>query len=162
MGMGSSPEPEESWGECLTKTRLRIALAYGHRAALDFDHEFLRALGLGAFNPKTQKASDLDIVFTLGRPFGPGITRAQFKQIIRRCSLCHNVCLRERRHSHRCRGPALLSQADGFSLIDSLLTYDEHAGLSFFDLSRLLIRCGRCHHICLEGTLIVHDCIGSQ
>ncbi|TEB23583.1 hypothetical protein FA13DRAFT_1715260 [Coprinellus micaceus] len=109
-------------------------------STLDFDDEFLRCLRLTSFRPETE-TSDFDLLLAMVRIFGHGITSQQFKQIVRQCRRCHNVCFRERRHWHRCNGRVLLTQADGFDLAGSLLTLEEHAGLSPFDLSRLLTRC---------------------
>lgn len=127
-------------------------------AALDFDDEFLHDLRLTSFNPVTQGPSDLELLFTLDRAFGPGLTRTQFRQIMKRCTLCNNVCFRERRHSHRCDGAVLLTQGDRFNFVSSLMTRNTHAGLSLFDLSRLFARCGRCDRICSEGVVFLHDC----
>ncbi|TEB32980.1 hypothetical protein FA13DRAFT_1708413 [Coprinellus micaceus] len=113
-----------------------------------FDPEFFHNLRITSFDPHTQGSPDIDLLFRLGRVFGPGLTRTQFRQIMRRCGLCQNLCFRERRHSHRCGGTVLLTQSDGFDLVDALLTREEHAGLSFFDLSRLLSR----------WVVSIHDC----
>ncbi|KAJ3549149.1 hypothetical protein NMY22_g991 [Coprinellus aureogranulatus] len=128
--------------------------------SLEFDARFTSELHIRTFNPKTQGSSDLDLVFTLGRVFGPGLTRTQFRQIMRRCALCHNVCFRMRRHSHKCQGTTLQTQEDGFDFVQSLLTFDEHSGFNRADLSRLLTRCSRCKHICLGSEVSsLHDCV---
>ncbi|TEB32975.1 hypothetical protein FA13DRAFT_1790050 [Coprinellus micaceus] len=126
--------------------------------ALNFDDEFLCELRLTSFNPASQGPSDLELLFTLDRAFGPGLTRTQFRQIMKRCVLCNNVCFRDRRYSHQCDGRVLLTQADDFDFVGSLMTRDAHAGLSLFDLSHLFARCGRCNRICLEAVVFLHQC----
>lgn len=155
-------EPAMSPSEPRPRIVVGVWLTLRCSTALDFDKKFLQAMRLHSFNPNSQGTSDLDLLFTLGRTFGPGITRSQFKQIMRCCTLCHNLCLRERRHAHRCHGRALVAQAEDFDMIDSLLTYDEHAGLRQSDLSRLLTRCAHCNRICLVDKIEFHECSNSS
>ncbi|KAJ3538377.1 hypothetical protein NMY22_g5192 [Coprinellus aureogranulatus] len=66
----------------------------------DLNVQYFKQCKFIQFNPKTQKLSNLDIVFTLDRIFGPGITRSQL-----------------RRQSHACNGQPLQTQGDNFSLL---------------------------------------------
>ncbi|TEB28917.1 hypothetical protein FA13DRAFT_1793755 [Coprinellus micaceus] len=128
------------------------------RFDLEFDESYLLKCQIPSFNPKRLRMSNIKILFLLGRMFGPGISQAQFVRVMRMCALCHNYCFIERQHLHRCKGAVLRTQADGFDLVMSMATYEEHAGLSRLDLYRLLTRCSVCCHICMEGSLGVHDC----
>ena len=102
--------------------------------------------------------SNVEVLFTLGRIFGPGITKSQFRQIVRKCISCKNLCFVERLHTHRCNGKVLLTMADGFDFEGMMLSYDEHAGFSKFDVYHLLALCRECDHICMEGAISLHNC----
>ncbi|KAJ3521166.1 hypothetical protein NMY22_g12427 [Coprinellus aureogranulatus] len=125
---------------------------------LEFHEGYLSRCKLNTFNPQTLRMSNIDILFTLGRLFGPGITMAQFRQIMRRCTLCQHVCFVERRHLHCCQGRAILTQSNEFDLVLALSKLDEHSGLSSSDLQQLLILCQRCERIFLSDTIHFHDC----
>ena len=128
---------------------------------LEFDEGYLANCRIPSFNPQLLKISNMEILLTLGRMFGPGITRNQIARIMRMCIQCRNFCFVERRHLHRCNGAVLLTQSDNFDLITSICSYEGHAGLSSFDMVRLFTCCGVCERVCLEGTLGLHDCPGA-
>lgn len=130
--------------------------------ALEFNAAFLTKCKLSNFHPDTLRLSNMDIVFILGRIFGPGITRGQLRRIFRQCRSCQNICYVDKRHLHRCNGQVLRSQADGFEIVDALLSSTENAGFSLFDLHRLLTRCSTCERIIQEGFLNLHDCAGAS
>ncbi|KAJ3518931.1 hypothetical protein NMY22_g13436 [Coprinellus aureogranulatus] len=125
---------------------------------LELHDDYLRKCKLNTFNPKTLRMSNVDILFTLGRVLGPGVTVSQFRQAMRRCFECRRVCFVERRHLHRCRGPVLPIEDVAFDVATALLGFREHSGLSNSDLRRLFARCSSCEHICLEGAVHLHKC----
>ncbi|KAJ3496999.1 hypothetical protein NMY22_g19744 [Coprinellus aureogranulatus] len=112
------------------------------RMTLSFNNQYLTACKLVSFNPNHLGDHNLDVLLTLGRLFGPGITKGQFRQVLRKCSLCRNVCYVERREYHRCGGKALDTQEDDFDFVTALMSWEENAGLNRFDLCRLFARCG--------------------
>ena len=126
--------------------------------AHDIDDDFLRACNIPCFDPGLVEDSNLSLLFRLGRPFGPGITQTQFRQVFCECCSCRNLVFVDRRHLHRCSGPALLTQADGFSVVLSLISFKRCPGLSRFDVSRLFTCCDACNRVCLEGTINLHHC----
>ena len=128
------------------------------RAAVEFDDAHYNSCKLVGFNPKTRNLSPLSILFVLGRIFGPGITKAQFRQIVRKCIVCNNICFVERLHLHQCYGTVLRTMADGFDFEAIMLSNKEHAGFSRFDIYRLLELCADCGHICMEGAVSLHNC----
>ncbi|KAJ3536274.1 hypothetical protein NMY22_g6101 [Coprinellus aureogranulatus] len=107
---------------------------------LEFNDDYVKTCKLMGFDPQNLRLTNLDIIFNLGRIFGPGVTKSQFRRVMRKCSLCRNICLAERRHYHRCDGRVLDTEADGFDLVLELLASTEHAGLTPLDLRRLLSR----------------------
>ena len=100
----------------------------------------------------------MDLLFRLGRAFGDGVTRAQFRRIFNRCDSCRSLVYADRRHSHRCDGAVLQTQEDGFDLVPALLTYSEHAGLSPFDAWQMFTRCDACNRVCFKDSINLHDC----
>ncbi|KAJ3512690.1 hypothetical protein NMY22_g15258 [Coprinellus aureogranulatus] len=128
------------------------------RIEREFDEPYLKSCKIIRFNPQRLKPSNLELVFRLGRVFGPGITRGEFRRIVRQCSSCRNLVFVDRQDCHRCDGPSLQTQAEGFDLMNALLSSAETSGLGHSDLPRLLTRCDACERICLGGTIDLHDC----
>ena len=125
---------------------------------MEFDDKVYDSYKFAGFNPKKRTLSSLTVLFTLGRTFGPGITASQFRQIVRQCNDCLNLCFVERLHLHRCGGTVLRTMSDGFDFEAMMLSHEEHAGFSRFDIYRLLALCGECDRICMDGTVNLHDC----
>ncbi|KAJ3526503.1 hypothetical protein NMY22_g10132 [Coprinellus aureogranulatus] len=60
-------------------------------AAIGFGYGFGEALGIAPFDPRSIEVPyEVGILHTLGRAGNPGITRDEFRQIMRRCSECSN------------------------------------------------------------------------
>ena len=104
------------------------------------------------FNPIQQRMSNADILFELVRVFGPGITRIQMRQILRKCIACHGVCFVERLHLHSCTARILEAGDKDFDFIRSMTSYEEHRGLRESDLVRLFMICDLCNHVGVIGT----------
>ncbi|TEB19260.1 hypothetical protein FA13DRAFT_1719014 [Coprinellus micaceus] len=130
----------------------------------EVDDTFLKTSKLRRFDPRRMGVSKLDLLFCLGRVFGPGITRTQFRKVFRQCVLCQHLMFTDRRHSHQCDGPVLQTQEAGFDIVSALTAFEENAGLSRLDVRRLFARCGACKRVCLEGAIYLHHCTtkGSQ
>ena len=111
------------------------------------------------FNPRRLGPSNLELLFRLGQVFGPGISRAEFRRIMRRCVCCGNIVFVLKVDSHSCDGTVLLTQADGFDIIGAFLcSSGANAGFTWLDLNRLLDRCDACERIIPEGTVNFHAC----
>ena len=122
------------------------------------DATFLSTCRIRSFDPRRLGDSPMNLLFQVDCAFGDGITGAQFRRIFDRCVSCRHFVYTERRHSHRCEGPILHTQADKFDLVAALLTYDEHAGLSLSDVQQLFARCDACQRVCRKGSINLHDC----
>lgn len=127
--------------------------------ALDVDDDFLAACHFPRFQPIS--VPNVDLLSALGNSSGPGITPAQFQQIMKQCGSCQNLCFADVVQIHRCRGKVPRTQADGFDLVKALLSHTENAGLSRFDLFRAFTRCGVCKNVLKEGTIGLHRCAGT-
>lgn len=131
--------------------------------ALPFDDHYLQSVAPPTFDPRFQTASPMEVLLKLASVFGPGIHPSEFRRILHKCILCSNLCFVDRTHLHRCRGPVVLTQADGFDFVQAMSSGEEHAGLSLFDLHRLFARCGDCDCICMEGSVeFLHGCGSSN
>ncbi|KAJ3544767.1 hypothetical protein NMY22_g2665 [Coprinellus aureogranulatus] len=94
------------------------------------DDGFLASCALPLFTPGSKSPSNTDLLFTLCRFTGPGITKFEFRRIMRQCDICFNICFAERTSLHRCQAKLLLDQdkvAWG-DFEESMLSYEEHAG----------------------------------
>ncbi|KAJ3505139.1 hypothetical protein NMY22_g17690 [Coprinellus aureogranulatus] len=132
-------------------------------AAIGFSHHFDEALGIVSFNPHGGEVSrDVAILLNLGSAANRGITRTEFRQIMRRCAECGSVCFKERQEFHRCNIGRMSRAWKGRvgELVDYLLSSVRNPGLSRNDLRTQFVCCGLCHRICMARTFvgILHDC----
>jgi hypothetical protein len=130
-----------------------------HALALDVDDDFLTTCHFPRFQPIS--VPNVELLFTLGNPSGPGITPVQFQQIMKQCGSCQNLCFTDVVQIHRCRGQVLRTHADGFNLVEALLSHTENAGLSRFDLFQAFTRCDVCENVLKEGSIGLHSCTGA-
>ena len=126
----------------------------GHRLNADF----LESCKFRRFDSSRMRPSYLQLLFHLGRMFGPGLTRVQFRQIVRQCAACENFIFAERRDGHKCDATALETQAQDFDFVTAFASPHEHAGIKLMDLQRIFTLCEECEHVCLEGGRNAHQC----
>lgn len=130
--------------------------------AAELTYSFAQGLELATFDPRALVSVDwaaLDLVSVLECDTGPGLTNEQFRRLICRCTLCHNVCLKGRQEFHRCRRKISLAWNGGVhDLVRHLLSTSLNPGLSHFDLRRQFVHCGLCSNICISRRLPLHQC----
>lgn len=133
--------------------------------AISVGHSFVDDLDIAAFHPSTstqmavENSLEVSILFNLGRTVGAGITRAQFRQIMRRCALCRNMCLNGRQESHICHRKVSRAWKGGVQdFVNHLLSSEANTGLSVYDIRRELVSCGLCENICMARRLALHEC----
>ncbi|TEB25372.1 hypothetical protein FA13DRAFT_1796474 [Coprinellus micaceus] len=126
---------------------------------LNLDESFLKDCKLMGFDPRRLGPSNLELLFRLGQAFGPGISRAEFRRIMRWCICCGNIVFVQKVDSHACGGTVLLTTANGFDIVDAFLCLSgPNAGFTWLDLNNLLTRCDACECIIPEGTVNLHAC----
>ncbi|KAJ3545101.1 hypothetical protein NMY22_g2564 [Coprinellus aureogranulatus] len=139
--------------------------------ALEFNMKFVRSLHIAPFETTTVQAlntlsrklgadvtdaalgRDLGVLSTLGSDVGPGVTRDQFRHVMRRCPRCRRFCYKDRQASHRC--PAKVSvvwRGGPDELVAYLISSVPNKGLSELDLRRQFVSCGLCRRICMRMT----------
>lgn len=100
----------------------------------------------------------INVLLALADPLGPGVSRTQFQDIVRVCLQCNNLCFVDKRHVHRCYGPAPHPPSDGLELMEAMLYEVENSGLRRVDVFGLLTRCGECMRICAADASRSHNC----
>lgn len=125
---------------------------------LEFDEAFLQACRFTSFDPQKLRLSNLQLLFHIGRIFGPGLNRRAFRRMMRQCTACGNIVFADRTDCHRCTGQILHVQAENFDVITALTSLANNSGLSPFDMRLLFIRCEACRNVCLRGTIYLHRC----
>ncbi|KAJ3521851.1 hypothetical protein NMY22_g12143 [Coprinellus aureogranulatus] len=96
---------------------------------LEFNADYLKSCKIMAFSPRRMKPSNLELLLRLGRLFGPGLTRSEFRQMMRMCAECHNMAFADRRDSHQCDGSPLQIHEEGFDFARALFSTSKNSGL---------------------------------
>jgi hypothetical protein len=96
----------------------------------------------------------------LGQIMGPGVTKAETRQVLQRCKMCRRFMYVDRCGYHRCNGAVPNVGEGGFQLVQMLLSDSEHAGLSQSDLISLLSTCNNCCHVVMTKHVGLHVCHG--
>ncbi|KAJ3512912.1 hypothetical protein NMY22_g15196 [Coprinellus aureogranulatus] len=138
------PQPDDSEGSAASTI------------SLDFD--YLATCQFVRFDPRVQQISSMDLLFELARLFGPGITRAQFVRLWRRCTRCRRLCFVERRHYHACDAVTPDLSNEGFDIVAAALSCEANSGIAMTDFCKLFRRCVFCRRIGLQ-IAIAHECL---
>ncbi|KAJ3527439.1 hypothetical protein NMY22_g9790 [Coprinellus aureogranulatus] len=123
--------------------------------AVAFNNSFVGSLRLDSFHPDSPQAEqhsdivepgadvlhalglDTFVFSVLGRDVSPGVTKAQFQHIMRRCSECRHFCYKERQSAHRCpNGVSWAFKGGPEDLVALLLSRTSNTGLSSMDMHR--------------------------
>ncbi|KAJ3541371.1 hypothetical protein NMY22_g3914 [Coprinellus aureogranulatus] len=123
--------------------------------AVAFNHSFIGSLRLDTFHPESPQAEqhsnviepgadvfhalglDTFVLSILGRDVSPGVTKAQFQHVMRRCSECGHFCYKERQAAHRCpAGVSWAFKGGPEDLVAFLLSRTPNTGLSSMDMRR--------------------------
>ncbi|TEB22664.1 hypothetical protein FA13DRAFT_1798653 [Coprinellus micaceus] len=122
--------------------------------------DFISGTRYLTYDPRNPTPTSSDIVMRLGQIMGPGVTKAETRQILRRCKSCRRFMLVDRCGVHRCNGETPNINAGGFHLGEALLSESENSGLTQNDLISLLSTCNACCHIVMTMHLGFHLCLG--
>ncbi|KAJ3528045.1 hypothetical protein NMY22_g9559 [Coprinellus aureogranulatus] len=175
-GLGDLQESDDRDSEMtawhhLTPEQERIAALVD--GAVEFGTSFMRSLDLPTFDPRhplpatplpegdvfSAMTCNADVIHALGYDVGPGVTRAQFHHVMRRCIRCNHVCFQERQEEHRCPGRLRRVWKGGQdALVAYLFSREPNTGLSGLDLRRQFVSCGLCGNICTVRRLALHQC----
>ncbi|KAJ3545100.1 hypothetical protein NMY22_g2565 [Coprinellus aureogranulatus] len=127
-------------------------------AASSANH-FFENCRFSRFQPQGAHGYALDLLFLLGRIFGPGVSKAEFMRIWRQCSRCMGICFVDRSTYHTCSG---LRQQPRFDIIGAALTFEGNAGLDPKEMHKYFSICGVCHRIQLQELRTLHECPVAQ
>ncbi|KAJ3530963.1 hypothetical protein NMY22_g8351 [Coprinellus aureogranulatus] len=120
------------------------------------DEEYLTSCRFYHHDPRRPLPTNFDIIIRMCNYFGPGVTRSELRQALRRCKACRRFMYADSRGFHRCDAPPL-STADR-DLIAAFLLTDESSGFASQDLRMQLTMCGLCDHVLLSNVLNYHSC----
>ncbi|KAJ3505968.1 hypothetical protein NMY22_g17399 [Coprinellus aureogranulatus] len=149
-------------------------LLHSSHIAVEFNLAFLKTLRIPIFDPKDPEPTirsfqpdifwanshEISLIHVLGYDVGPGITRGQFQEVMRRCAKCRRICFKQQQEVHRCPSTKCCRAWNGGlkDLIAYLFSDKENTGLSWWDLDRQFISCGLCGNICAKRRLALHEC----
>ncbi|KAJ3540217.1 hypothetical protein NMY22_g4396 [Coprinellus aureogranulatus] len=130
--------------------------------SVPFDNAFMVSCKVAGFDPSNPSPTNLDYLLRLTTLCGGGVTRPEFRKIMRRCRGCSCFAYVERQAFHQCRGSEMVVEAEGeygdYDLGKALLSPVSTRGLSQWDLKRVLTCCGACSKIFIEGGISFHIC----
>ncbi|KAJ3520976.1 hypothetical protein NMY22_g12508 [Coprinellus aureogranulatus] len=126
------------------------------------DEAFFASCRFYHYDPQRPLPTNLDILLRLGNYFGPGVTKAELRQALRRCKSCRHFLYTDTRSSHRCTAQPIAFDEPLTDLVSALLTYDENSGLTSQDMRRLLAICARCKHVVQSDRQYYHTCANSE
>ncbi|KAJ3529169.1 hypothetical protein NMY22_g9107 [Coprinellus aureogranulatus] len=126
------------------------------------DEDFLKACRFYNYDPQRPTPTNLDIIFRLGNYFGAGVTKAELRQILRRCKTCRHFLYADLRSSHRCTSEPLVAEAPLFDIVGAFLSHEENSGFTPQDLRQLLAICPLCGRIVQADRRHYHDCVNEE
>ncbi|KAF5340299.1 hypothetical protein D9611_007862 [Ephemerocybe angulata] len=153
-----SPGPQEIPGA----TPGTINLLYQNCTYYQATDALLASCKIQNYNPRRPSPSAIDIIIRMGQWFGPGVTRSDLRQVLRKCLNCHHFLYTERRAYHECSAPPLAAQAPDFDFVGGMLGSFYNSGLRRRDLHCLFVLCGGCGRIILRLAVIYHRCPGGN
>ncbi|KAJ3511096.1 hypothetical protein NMY22_g15764 [Coprinellus aureogranulatus] len=133
-------------------------LGFQTAVGLPLSADFVAGVRFLSYDPRKPSPSNVEILSRLGGLFSSGITKAELRQILRRCKLCRRFMFIDRCGYHRCDGAGSDTKDPQFSLVNTLLATSEGCGISQGVLSSLLSICQSCRRIVGAAGMEMHIC----
>ncbi|KAJ3545106.1 hypothetical protein NMY22_g2568 [Coprinellus aureogranulatus] len=120
--------------------------------------EFVAGVRFLSYDPRKPTPSNAEVMQRLGEIFSPGITKAELRQILRRCKGCRRFMFLDRCEYHQCDGNGPDIKDPQFHLASALLATTASPGISQTGLSSLLSICQTCRRIVATNGMDLHIC----